>query len=97
MPVFDLSSDKNVKELYLPSISARTQILYWCILLFIIIILACLSLIKVDVSVKSTGIIRPSKERTDLKSPTNALIEYINFQEGDTVSKGAIIIKYCQF
>lgn len=72
----------------------RNQIsLYWLILIFLLICGAALPFVKLDISVKSSGIIRPVDEKTELKSSISTVIDTIYFKEGDTVHKGDIIIQ----
>jgi len=67
--------------------------IYWIILISILISGIALPFIKLDISIKSVGIIRPIDEKTELKSSISTVIEKLNFKEGDTVQKGDIIIQ----
>ena len=66
--------------------------IYWVILLIIILSISSLPFIKLDISVKSTGIIRPKDEKTELKSSISTTIDNIYFKEGDIVNNGDIIV-----
>jgi membrane fusion protein, peptide pheromone/bacteriocin exporter len=52
-----------------------------------------LPFIKLDISIKSAGIIRPIDEKTELKSSISTVIDTLYFKEGDTVKKGDVIIQ----
>ena len=72
----------------------RNQISIYCLILLILIACAVsLPFIKLDISVKSPGIIRPVDEKTAVKSSISTVIDSIYFKEGDTVRKGDIIIQ----
>jgi membrane fusion protein, peptide pheromone/bacteriocin exporter len=77
---------------YLSFIKKKYFSIYWGILLMIVALIASLPFIKLDISVKSPGIIRPVDEKTELKSSVSTVIDSLYFKEGDTVKKGQIII-----
>ncbi len=81
----------NNKITYLSEIRARVFLIYWVIIIILITAAFSLPLIKIPISVKSQGIIRPKNERTELKSYLTTVIDRINFKEGDTVKKGDVI------
>lgn len=83
----------NSKITYSSEVNQSHISVYWTVLLFVIISLAILPFIKIDISVKSQGIIRPKDEKTELKSSVSTIIEGIYFEEGDTVNKGDVIIQ----
>lgn len=78
---------------YISKIKHAHISIYWLILLIIIACISSLPFIKLDISVKSPGIIRPIDEKTELKSSISTIIDSIYFKEGDTVHKGDIIIQ----
>ncbi len=77
---------------YISEIKAKTFSIYWLILLIIIASIVSLPFIKLDISVKSPGIIRPVDEKTEIKSSISTVIDSIYFKEGDTVKAGEVII-----
>lgn len=83
----------NNKITYLSEIRHNQISIYWFILLLVVISIASLPFIKIDISVKSQGIIRPVDEKTELKSSISTTIDSIYFKEGDTVRKGDVIIQ----
>jgi membrane fusion protein, peptide pheromone/bacteriocin exporter len=54
-------------EAYLPTVSVRRQVIYVSVILAIVAALACLPLVQVKVSIQSTGIIRPTCERNEIR------------------------------
>ena len=87
------TSITNNTIIYTSTINRNYISIYWFILIFIIICSAALPFINLDISVKSSGIIRPVDEKTELKSSVSTVIDTLFFKEGDTVRKGDIIIQ----
>lgn len=85
--------DINFKELYLSELNKTLISVYWVIIAGLMSALVALPFVYMDVSVKSSGIIRPLQERTEIKSSVNGVIEAIYFTEGQLVPKGAVILK----
>ena len=83
-------SDNSIS--YLSKVSKKSSVIYWTILLVIGISLLSLPYIKLDISVKASGIVRPVDEKTDLKSSITTTIDSIYFKEGDTLKKGDVIV-----
>ena len=89
----NLISTSNDKFTYLSEIQRKHFSIYWFILLLIITSITSLPFIKLDISVKSQGIIRPKDEKTEVKSSISTTIDSIYFKEGDTVKNGDVIIQ----
>jgi membrane fusion protein, peptide pheromone/bacteriocin exporter len=90
--MFDQISLNN-KEYYLKGIAPKTSLFYITILLFIITSFASLPFISFDISVKSTGIIRPATERTEIKPIMSGIIDTIFCHEGQLVQKDSLLIR----
>lgn len=67
-------------------------VIYWLIALLLIGAIASLPLIKVDVSVRASGWIRPASERTELRAPVAGHIAQILARENDQVTNGAPVV-----
>jgi len=78
---------------YRHTISVKSQLIYTSVLMAIIITFALLPFIKVDVSVKNTGMLQPMLEKTDLLIPVNGHINFINLQENLKVKAGDTLLK----
>ncbi|MBC7889685.1 MAG: HlyD family efflux transporter periplasmic adaptor subunit [Ferruginibacter sp.] len=78
---------------YLAEIKRNIFSIYWFIVLISIASATALPFIKIDISVKSPGIIRPVEEKTELKSSISTVIDTIYYKEGDTLQQGDIIIQ----
>lgn len=71
----------------------KTQIIYMIVLLAILATLVSLPLIKVDVSVKSNGLVRPIIEKNELRSMVAGNIEEVLVSDGQKVQRGQPIIR----
>ncbi|TDO25426.1 HlyD family secretion protein [Sediminibacterium goheungense] len=69
----------------------KSNAIYLTTLLLIITGIACLPLVSTTISIKSTGIIRPQTERTEIKPFTSGFIDHLFTKEGDTVSQGQLL------
>ncbi|MTI88961.1 MAG: hypothetical protein FH748_13455 [Balneolaceae bacterium] len=70
----------------------RSQVLYTLTICFMVGIFAMLPFIKVDVSVKSGGIIRSATERQVLKVPVTGIVSDYTIHENKTVQKGELLV-----
>ncbi len=77
---------------YLPAISLQTRMIYWVLLGFFCLGLICLPVIRVDLSVRAAGVVRPEQERVELKPLTNAIIRQILYNEGDLVPRDSPVV-----
>jgi multidrug resistance efflux pump len=73
--------------IYYPS----RQYLYWVIISMIMVGLGALPFIKTTISIRSSGIIRPVNERTDVKPIITGNLDQLYVHEGDTVQQGQLI------
>jgi len=78
---------------WLPKVKVRSQIIYSSVVIFIILSIVALPLIKVDVSVKSAGLVRPVIEKNELRTLLAGTIEKVYAKDGDYVKKGMPILK----
>lgn len=78
---------------WLPRVQVRTQLIYTTVLLAVLVSLLALPFIKVDVSVKSGGIVRPITEKNELRSLIAGTIEEVMVTEGQHVVKGQLILR----
>lgn len=78
---------------YRHTIAVKSQLIYTSVLAIILITFALLPFIKVDVSVKNTGMLQPTLEKTDLLIPVNGHIKFINLEENLKVKAGDTLLK----
>ena len=77
---------------YIGSITLHTRYLYILILVILSMILLSLPLIKINLYVKASGIIRPGKEKTPVYSPVSGTIAAVNFAESDRLDQGEVLV-----
>ncbi|RPE08409.1 HlyD family efflux transporter periplasmic adaptor subunit [Chitinophaga lutea] len=78
---------------WLPRVRVRTQVIYTTVLVAVLLSLIALPFIKVDVSVKSAGIVRPVTEKNELRSFVAGTIAEVTATEGQHVEKGQLIMR----
>ena len=86
--IFPTEIIDNTTEVYLPRVTVRGQLIYSLLLLSIIAGLASLPFIFVDVSVKSTGIVRTQAEKTEIKSLVSGRLTEVNVADNQSVTSG---------
>lgn len=70
---------------------STNRYLYWIILGMTITFITSLPFIKTTISIRSTGIIRPADERTEVKPIITGNLDQLYVRDGDTVKKGQLI------
>src|SRR6056297_448349 len=81
---------ENTQESNFSKHTVRSRIIFSMLLLFIIGIFCALPLIKVDVGVRSQGIIRPSTEVVRITSPVSGNIKVLNASENSLIREGDV-------
>ncbi|GGB82260.1 HlyD family secretion protein [Dyadobacter sediminis] len=79
---------EHTTEAYLPQVSVQGQIIYVSVVLAVLTGLLSLPFIRIDVSVRSSGIIRSKAERNELRSLTGGTIAKVLAHENQTVKAG---------
>ena len=69
------------------------KIIFWLLFIVLLAIGIVLPLVKIDITVNAVGVIRPSKERTEIKSIQEGMIVKMNFQNGNLVNKGDLLLE----
>lgn len=78
----------NQSELFLYEIGKYSPKLYIIVLIAVIIAFVSLFFIEVDVSVKTSGIIKPKGEKSIITSPISGRIKFMHLEENQAVQKG---------
>ena len=81
---------ENTQESNFSKHTVRSKIIFSTLLLFIIGVLCTLPVIKVDVGVRSQGLIRPSTEVVRITSPVSGNIKILNVSENSTIREGDV-------
>ena len=91
--LFPVEVIENSAMTWLPRVQVRTQVIYTIVLAAVLLSLLALPFIKVDVSVKSAGIVRPVTEKNELRSLVSGTIEEVLVRDGQHVEKGQLILR----
>lgn len=78
---------------FLVSISSGSRVIYHLCLLLIAGVLISLPLIRVQISVTGTGIIRPCQEKANIIPVTSGIVEEVYVSEGDYIKMSDPILK----
>ncbi len=78
---------------YLPEVPLRAKTIYWMLLGGICLAIAWLPFLTVDISIRTTGVVRPKQERFELRPLTGAVIDRIYYREGDTVPRDSPVMR----
>ncbi len=92
MKILNIELLENSVEQILSRRSIRSHYIYNIILFLIISTFILLPIIKITISIKSDGVIRPIKEKVEIKSLVTGIIKRINYNENEFVKKGEIIL-----
>ncbi|WP_205510610.1 HlyD family secretion protein [Longitalea arenae] len=68
-------------------------VLYWLLLGLFIVAFILLFIVRVDISVKSSGLFRSARERTEIRSLVAATVEKVLVRENDHVTAGTPLIQ----
>ena len=66
-------------------------LIYLLIIAMVVVSVLALPFIKTTISIRSSGIIRPVNERTDVKPIITGNLDHLYVHEGDTVQQGQLI------
>ena len=72
--------------------AGKSRLIYWSLLVLILATFCCLPFIKVDIAVRSTGVIRPSSERTAIRSLVPGIVEKLYGLEGHLIQRDSLIL-----
>lgn len=86
----------NAVETYLPKVTARGKVLYLVILLMLITILILLPVIKVNVSVQSSGEIGSVHGRSEIHSQVSGILSEVKVKDNETVQKNQTLFVVTQ-
>jgi HlyD family secretion protein len=88
----DFAKLSSVDHYYVWENSQGGRLIYISVLIFIFSLIFSLPFIKVDISVKAPGIIRPVCEKTEITSMVSGRIDKIYYGEGTVVEKGQLLV-----
>jgi membrane fusion protein, peptide pheromone/bacteriocin exporter len=79
-------------ESHLHRHSRRSQVVYVAVVAILVAALAALPVVRVGVSVQSSGIIRPVTEKHEVKAQTSGFAEALAVREGERVERGQVLL-----
>jgi len=93
--IHDMSDQQQLDKEWLSHfrpVSSQTRVIYLAIFFLLAAIIGVLPLLKVNISVRARGIIRPSSERAAVRSPVSGIIKEAKLNEGLFVKKEELIV-----
>lgn len=91
--LFPIEVMQHSSYTWLPRVKVRTQLIYLIVLMAVVAALAALPFIKVDVSVKASGLVRPVTEKHELRNLVAGTIAEILVTDGQKVQRGQEILR----
>ncbi|WP_281615531.1 HlyD family efflux transporter periplasmic adaptor subunit [Flammeovirga sp. SubArs3] len=83
---------KVILPKYYTQLNKTSNAIYLTILSLVIVALGCLPIIKVPITIKSLGLIRPTQEKFTLKAPLTENVSQIFVKDNTVISKGQILL-----
>lgn len=91
--IFPKEIIENSVEKHFADYNPRNRIVYLSLLGLFAVAFILLFIIRMDVTVRSAGVIRPTQERTDIRTPVNGIIDSVYIAENQHVVAGQPLIK----
>lgn len=91
--IFPKEIIENSVEKHFADYNPRNRIVYLSVLAIFVLAFLLLFIIRVDVTVRSAGVIRPVQERTDIRTPVNGVVDSVFIAENTHVEAGQTLIK----
>lgn len=91
-PIFPIEITEHSIEQHWAEHSTRSQAIYLTLVLAVVAALASLPFIYVDVSVPSSGLLRPIAEKTELKSPISGKVAQVLVSDNQYVERGELLL-----
>lgn len=91
-PIFPVEIAEHSVEQHWAEHTTRSQVVYIVLIAFVALAVASLPFIYVDVTVQSSGLIRPIAEKTEVKSPTTGKVAEVLVSDNETIRKGQLLL-----
>src|SRR5690606_27046171 len=92
MPIYSVETISNTSIVYTARVKKTTQIIYLGILLLFILAFASLPLVTINISVKGSGLLQSSIEKTDVSIPVNGRLVYFNLKDNQKMTLGDTLL-----
>ncbi len=86
--IIELSQENNFHRH-----SVKTRVIYFVTVCFLVTLLALLPMIKLDVGIRSQGIIRPMVDIVPIQSPVSGHIRSLNVTENSSIKRGELFAR----
>lgn len=87
------ATPEDLLEAHLIRSSRRGEVFHAGILLLLLLLLGLLPIVRVDVSVRGAGILRPKVEKHQLRSPASGVVEALHVRPNESVSAGQVLVQ----
>ena len=84
---------ENTTEAYLPQVTVRGQIIYCAVALSIVLALGALPFLHTEVSVQSSGVVRPVAERHELRPLVAGTVAEVLVRDNESVQLGQPVLR----
>lgn len=91
--LYPASTIEHTAEAYLPTVSVRSQLIYTTLLLSVVAAISVLPFVYVDVSVQSSGVIRPVTEKNEFKTLVAGTLAQVAVRENQPVVQGQVLMQ----
>lgn len=91
-PIFPVEIAEHSVEQHWAEHTTRSQVVYIVLIAFVALAIASLPFIYVDVTIQSSGLIRPVAEKTEVKSPTTGKVAEVLVRDNEAVRKGQLLL-----
>jgi multidrug resistance efflux pump len=92
MELIPFSISEHSLETYLISVTTRSRIIYWIIIVMIVVGIGILPFVYVDVSVQARGYFQSDIEKQVVTTPFQGKVIYSSIHYGKTVTKGDTLL-----
>jgi len=86
-------SPQPILEYFLKRNSTKSQTIYITVMVVVVVIFSLLPIIRVNLSIQGSGIVRPVSEKTEVKAIASEIIEQVFVKENQLVTKGSPILQ----
>lgn len=85
---------ENSIETYIYHYTTKSQIIYWVVLAVLSLMFLALPMVYVDISVQSSGMVRPAAEKSEIRATMSEIVDQVYAREGQKVKRGDTILSF---
>ena len=91
-PIFPVEIAEHSIEQHWAEHTTRSQVVYIALIAFVALAIASLPFVYVDLTIQSSGLIRPIAEKTEVKSPTTGKVAEVLVSDNEAIRKGQLLL-----